>query len=207
MSATTSPRDPRAAEVLTFWFGTDADDAEVIRACGKRWFRPDAEVDAAIRARFTGLREDAIAGACDDWLASAHGRLALIVLVDQFSRNLFRDDARAFEHDALAHAWCVDGLRSGADRALRPIERVFLYLPLEHSESIEDQRRAVDLFAALRDAAPAALRASFQEFLDYALRHHDVIARFGRFPHRNATLGRASTEQERAFLAQPGSSF
>ena len=212
MNTATRPHHPRAAEVLAFWFGPGGstppgDEAETVRACIARWFSRDAQVDAAIRACFAGLRDDAIAGVLDDWLATPHGRLALIVLVDQFSRNLFRDDARAFEHDALARAWCIEGLRLRADLTLRPLERLFLYLPLEHSESVEDQRRAVALCTALRDAAPAALRASFQGFLDYAVRHHDVIARFGRFPHRNAALGRASTTQELAFLAQPGSSF
>jgi uncharacterized protein (DUF924 family) len=199
--------DPRIDEVLAFWFGRAADDAGVLASQGARWFARDAEFDAAIRERFAPLREEAVAGRLDAWLATPRGRLALILLVDQFSRNLFRGDARAFEHDPLARRWSLDGIRAGDDRALRAIERVFFYLPLEHSESLADQQRAVQLFANLRDEAPAALLGNFAGFLDYAQRHHDVIARFGRFPHRNGALGRASTAEEIAFLAQPGSSF
>src|SRR5690606_17027234 len=128
------------------------------------------------RERFVPLREEAVTGRLDDWTDTPRGRLALILLVDQFSRNLFRGDARAFEHDPLARRWTLDGIRVGADRSLRAIERVFFYLPLEHSESLDDQRLAVQLFANLRDEAPAALLGSFAGFLDYAQRHHDVIA-------------------------------
>jgi uncharacterized protein (DUF924 family) len=202
-----TPDDPRCRDLLEFWFGIRVDDADVIADRSALWFGGDAELDATIRARFGRLRETAIAGQLDDWLARPRGLLALVILVDQFSRNLFRGDPRAFEHDALARTWCEQGLRDGVDRALRPIERLFLYLPLEHSESLQDQQRSVALFAALRDAAPATLRESFGDFFGYAERHRDVIARFGRFPHRNAALGRVSTAQEIAFLRQPGSSF
>lgn len=199
--------DERIDEVLAFWFGRAGSDAGVLASHGARWFARDPAFDAVIRERFAPLRADAVAGRLDAWLATPRGRLALILLVDQFSRNLYRGDARAFEHDALARRWSLEGIRGGDDRALRAIERVFFYLPLEHSESLEDQQRAVAMFANLRDEAPAALLGNFSDFLDYAQRHHDVIARFGRFPHRNAVLGRASTAEEAAFLAQPGSSF
>jgi uncharacterized protein (DUF924 family) len=199
--------DPRIEEVLAFWFGRATSDARVLASQGARWFARDAEFDSAIRERFMPLRTEAVSGRLDAWLGTPRGRLALILLVDQFSRNLFRGDARAFEHDALARRWSHDGIRTGDDRALRPIERVFFYLPLEHAESLVDQQRAVQLFANLRDEAPAALLGDFAGFLDYARRHHDVIARFGRFPHRNGALGRESTAEEIAFLAQPGSSF
>ena len=162
---------------------------------------------ASLLERFVPLREDAVSGRLDGWTDTPRGRLALILLVDQFSRNLFRGDARAFEHDPLARRWTLDGIRAGDDRSLRVIERVFFYLPLEHSESLDDQRLAVQLFANLRDEAPAALLGNFAGFLDYAQRHHDVIARFGRFPHRNAVLGRRSTAEEAAYLAQPGAGF
>lgn len=203
----TQAADPRIEEVLAFWFGRSASDAGVLASQGARWFARDADFDATIRERFAPLREEAVAARLDAWLAAPRGRLALILLVDQFSRNLFRGDARAFEHDPLARRWSLDGIRAGDDRALRAIERVFFYLPLEHSESLADQQRVVQLFANLRDEAPAALLGNFAGFLDYAQRHHDVIARFGRFPHRNGTLGRESTADEVAFLAQPGSSF
>lgn len=201
------PSDPRIEDVLAFWFGAAANDPDAIEAESKRWFARDADFDAAIRERFAPLREDAVSGRLDAWLDTPRGRLALILLVDQFSRNLFRGDARAFEHDPLARRWSLDGIRTGDDRALRAIERVFFYLPLEHSESLADQQRAVDLFTNLRDEVPAALQDTFAGFLDYAQRHHDVIARFGRFPHRNGVLARDFTPEEAAYLAQPGSGF
>ena len=194
-------------EVLTFWFGTRVDDADTMAEKGAIWFRGGEDVDATIRARFADLRKAAIEGRLSNWLKTPRGRLALVILVDQFSRNLFRDDARAFAHDALARTWCEDGLRRGVDRVLRPIERVFFYLPLEHSESLHDQRKSVALFSALRDEVGPELQAAFTQFLEYAERHRDVVARFGRFPHRNAALARASSEQERLFLQQPGSAF
>jgi uncharacterized protein (DUF924 family) len=195
-----------ARDVLQFWFG-DGDDAQSIARNAQRWWQADAAFDAEIAQHFSRLRERAIGGELDDWASSPQGRLALIVLVDQFSRNLLRRDPRAFEHDPLARRWCKDGLDAGADVPLRPIQRVFFYLPLEHSESIADQDRAVRLFTHLRDEVPVALREPFANFLNYAQRHRDVIARFGRFPHRNAVLGRSSTAEEIAFLQQPGSSF
>ncbi|MEO5559113.1 MAG: DUF924 family protein [Dokdonella sp.] len=201
------PDDPRCSELLDFWLGTSASDADVILQRGSLWFGGGADVDASIRARFGELREAAITGLLDDWLAFARGRLALVILVDQFSRNLFRADAHAFAHDGIALAWCKQGLDAGTDRALRPIERVFFYLPLEHSEVLADQQRSVALFRALPGEGGAGVHAAFANFLDYAQRHRDIIARFGRFPHRNAVLGRPSTTQEIAFLGQSGSSF
>ena len=199
--------DPRCADVLAFWFGEGSDDARILDEKGALWFKAGASVDAEVRARFGALHAAAVAGELDHWLAMPRGRLALIVLVDQFSRNLFRDDARAFAHDALARGWCEDGLALGVERNLRAAERVFLYLPLEHSESIADQQHSVALFAHLRDGVAPALRKQFENFLGYAMRHRDVILRFGRFPHRNRVLGRVSTPAEVEFLAQPGSSF
>lgn len=201
------PDDPRCSALLEFWFGTRAGDADVIQERGSLWFKGGADLDASIRTRFGELREAAIAGVLDDWLVFARGRLALVILVDQFSRNVFRADARAFAHDGLARAWCEQGLAAGADRALRPVERVFFYLPLEHSEVLVDQQRSVALFRALLDDVDADAHAAFADYLDYAERHRDIIARFGRFPHRNSVLRRASTAQEIAFLEQPGTSF
>ncbi len=204
--AVTAP-DPRSREVLAFWFGDSADDATVIGEQGPLWFRGGDAVDAQIRDRFAVLRDDAVAGLLDAWSATPHGQLARVILVDQFSRNLFRDDPRAFAHDALARQWADAALDAGSDCLLRPIERVFLYLPLEHSEALADQQRSVRAFTALLDDVPAPLHDAFANYLDYARRHHDVIARFGRFPHRNAILGRPSTAEEVEFLQQPGSTF
>ena len=146
-------------------------------------------------------------GSLDGWRETALGQLALIVLTDQFPRNMYRDTPAAFAFDALARRWCHEGIEAEADRALRPIERVFFYLPLEHSESLADQDLSLSVFRELALEAAPAMRESFDNFASYAVRHHAVIARFGRFPHRNAILGRASTPEEAAFLLTPGSSF
>lgn len=196
-----------ADAVLRFWFGDHPDEVLAIQAQSARWFRREAAFDDQIRTRFGALREAAIAGTLDDWRVSPRERLALIILVDQFSRNLFRASAQAFAHDALARRWCVDGLARGDDRQLLPVERWFFYLPLEHSESLDDQQRSVALFTALRDEASADWRPMFAGALDFAEKHRVIIERFGRFPHRNAVLGRVSTAEELAFLEQPGSSF
>ncbi len=196
-----------ASTILRFWFGTATDDLDVAEQCGKLWWKKDAQTDARIRERFTGALDDAVNGRCDVWLNDARGRLAMIILTDQFSRNMYRETPRAFAYDHLALKWCKEGLEAGVDRALRPIERVFVYLPLEHSESPEDQDRSVELFTELANGVPEEKRKLFDGYVDYAERHRDIVRRFGRFPHRNAILGRPSTAEELAFLKQPGSSF
>jgi uncharacterized protein (DUF924 family) len=193
--------------ILDFWFGAGATDAESIEQKSALWWGGNSALDGEIKERFGILREDAVCGRLNDWVDMPRGRLALIILIDQFSRNILRNDARAFAHDALARTWCVEGIENAVDRRLRPIECVFLYLPLEHSESMADQDRAVALFTVLLDGAAETQREAFANFLDFARRHRDIIARFGRFPHRNRVLGRASTPAEQAFLQQPGSSF
>jgi uncharacterized protein (DUF924 family) len=193
--------------IHAFWFGGDPDDAQLAAGRSKLWWSKDPAVDAAMRQRFGPWLARAAARALDDWLATPVGRLALILLTDQVPRNIHRGTPRAFAFDALARHWCEEGIAAGQDEALRPLERVFFYLPLEHSESLADQERAVALFRTLAQAAPAGARKTFDGFLDYALRHREVIARFGRFPHRNRVLARASTARELVFLAEPGSSF
>lgn len=195
---------PAAAAVLDFWFGTSVDDTATAQARGRLWWSKDAEVDADMRRRFTALVEAAAGGSHDDWAATARGQLALILLFDQFPRNIFRDTPQAFAFDARALQLAQDLLASGGDRRLQRIERVFCYLPLEHAESIAMQERSVELFTALAAEQP---EGPFAGYLDYARRHRDVVARFGRFPHRNRILGRASTPEELEFLKQPGSSF
>lgn len=191
--------DPRVAEVLAFWFGEPAE-----RALGRprdAWFRKDDGFDAAIRARFGALVDEARAGGPAGWESDDDGALALLVVCDQFPRNLFRGDARAFALDARALALAKRVVAEGRDARLRPVERAFVYLPFEHSESLADQREAVRLFGALRGDPDAG------GYHEWALKHLEVIERFGRFPHRNEALGRTSTAQELAFLAQPGSRF
>ena len=194
-------------EILQFWFGSSADDAAVVAEKSRLWWSKDAAVDAECRARFLHPVEAAGQGKLDYWGSAARGRLALILLTDQFPRNIFRGKARAFAFDAAARTHNLEGIALGHDRELRLIERVFFYLPLEHSESLADQERAVALYEELAAAAPPEQKATFADFHRYAVRHRDIIARFGRFPHRNSLLERASTIEEVAFLATPGSSF
>ncbi|TFV96564.1 DUF924 domain-containing protein [Oxalobacteraceae bacterium OM1] len=198
------------ATIHAFWFGphvAELDDAAIAHRQTALWWRKNPAVDAAMRTRFAGCIEQAAAGALDGWTATPQGCLALVLLMDQFTRNVHRDTPAAFACDAQARAWVRAALDAREDTLLRPIERVFLYLPFEHAEDMADQGRAVALFTALHDGVPPAQREPFKGFLDYALKHRTVIARFGRFPHRNAILGRTSTEEEIAFLAQPGSRF
>jgi uncharacterized protein (DUF924 family) len=199
---------PRAAaEVLEFWFGPDPDDPATPKRQAALWWGKVPALDEQIRVRFAPLRVRAIAGELGDWLATPRGRLAAIILVDQFSRNLFRGDPESFRHDPLARRWCREGLDAGHDRVLRPVERQFLYLPLQHSEDPRDQERSVALYAALVAAVPPEARAQYRDYLRFAQRHREIIERFGRFPHRNGILGRESTPAEAAFLREPGSSF
>jgi uncharacterized protein (DUF924 family) len=190
-----------------FWFGASTDDAIVAQERAKLWWIKREETDNAIRQRFEAYVLKAASHELDAWAATPTGRLALIILTDQFPRNIYRNTPQFFAFDALALAWCKEGVEGNVQVALRPIERVFFYLPLEHSESLDDQERSVALFRELVDSLVPSQRAAFEGFLDYAIRHRDVITRFGRFPHRNRILGRASSPEELAFLKEPGSSF
>jgi uncharacterized protein (DUF924 family) len=165
------------------------------------WFRADPAYDAQIETRFLALHAAAQAHALDDWKNDPHGCLALVILLDQMPRNMFRGTPRAFESDAQALALSDEAVTRGFDRELLPVERMFLYMPYQHSEDLATQQRSLELFAKLEG------EPSLKESIDYAHRHHDVIARFGRFPHRNAILGRVSTDAELEYLKQPGAGF
>lgn len=193
--------------ILAFWFGNSKDDAVTASEQTKLWWSKDERTDQEIRRRFESSTEAMGRGDLDDWAATPHGLLAMVLLVDQFPRNMYRNLPESFAFDTLALRWSLHALERGMDNRLRPIERVFLYLPLEHSESLADQQRAVFLFEQLLREVPAEQHDVFAGFLDYAIRHRDVIARFGRFPHRNRILERESTPEEVAFLEEPGSSF
>jgi uncharacterized protein (DUF924 family) len=182
-----------AAEVLDFWFASDPTKRR------KAWFEKDPAFDMAC-AEFAAARDLAKAGGLDDWADTPHGGLALLILLDQLSRNLHRGSAEAFAADAKARATARAMIAHGFDQALTPVERIFVYLPFEHSEDLADQDMSVRLFASLESAEGS-------NTLDYAERHRDVIRRFGRFPHRNAALGRVSTADEEAYLAEPGAGF
>ncbi len=189
MSSTT----PEA--ILEFWFGPPPHRPR------DAWFRKDASFDAVVRERFGDAVDDALAGGLVHWSRTARGALAHVILLDQFTRNIHRDTPRAFAGDALALAAAREAIARGFDRELEPIERGFLYLPFEHSEEWAMQERSLALFGQL------AAETGDRTLLDWAEKHAAIIRRFGRYPHRNAALGRPSTAAELEFLRLPGSSF
>lgn len=197
----------RAEELLAVWFGPLDADGLPAPARVRRWFAVDPGFDESLRRVFAPDLAAARRGELDGWQATPRGRLALVLLLDQLGRNLHRGTPEAFAGDARALALARAALAAGDADRLLPIEQVFLLLPFEHAEDPDAQATSVAGFERLLAAAPARGRPLFEEFLDYARRHRDVIARFGRFPHRNAALGRATTPEEAAFLATPGSSF
>lgn len=199
------PASPES--VLDFWFGAPGSAAEIAGRQSKLWFGKSLANDQAVIDRFAATLTAATAGQLDAWANTPRGRLALVIVLDQFPHHIHRDQAQAFATDPQSLALSLAALESGEDRKLAPIERVFLYLPLEHAESIEMQERSVSLYEQLANEAAADERALFDNFLDYARKHLDVVARFGRFPHRNEILGRPSTPEELEFLKQPGSRF
>jgi uncharacterized protein (DUF924 family) len=189
---------PVVADVLAFWFAAEN---------AARWYVADAAFDAEIRERFGELASEAAEGRLARWADTPGGWLALLILLDQFSRNLYRNDARAWAQDDSAQRLALSGIARGDDHRLSPLQRVFAYMPLEHAESMELQQRSVELFDRLCHDVPPEQREPFDNFLAYAKKHRDVIGRFGRFPHRNAALGRIDTPQEARYLAQPGAGF
>jgi len=173
-----------AADVLAFW-----------RDAGpKKWFAKNDAFDAELRTRFLATYESAAAGKLSDWEATPEGALALTIVLDQFPRNMFRHDPRAFAADATARAVAERAIARGFDSQFPPAERSFFYLPFEHSEAMADQERCCALFRAMGDA----------DLLHWAELHADIIRRFGRFPHRNAALGRSTTPAEKSFLDNDG---
>jgi len=174
--------------VLNFWFN---------ELTPKDWFVKSDDIDASITDRFSGLHLALSRGVSDEWRATPEARLALIIVFDQFPRNIYRGSPLAFATDGLALKEAKAALAMGADKAIVEDRRIFFYMPFEHAEDIAEQERCVTLFEALGNA----------NYLDYANQHHDIIARYGRFPHRNPILGRASTAEEKAYLATPGAGF
>jgi len=191
--------DPEIERVLAFWFGTLIDGfADTVTR--QRWFDGETDFDALCAREFAMLLDAATNGDLEHWAAAPRGRLAFIIVTDQFSRQIHRGSARAFAADALALACAKDGVALGHDRTLGHDERSFFYLPFEHSESRIDQHTSVGLMSLLADEAPPAHRGDALHTLDFAIRHRDIVLRFGRFPHRNAALGRVSTAEEIEFL-------
>lgn len=185
-------------ELLDFWLSVRARPL---------WFEKDAAFDEEIRRRFADWIPPAAQGRLAEWERTPESCLALLVLLDQFPRNLFRTSPRAFMHDPAARLVAGRAIARGHDQAVPLDCRFFFYLPYEHSENLEEQRQSLTLFRRWVEAHEGAARAEAEDQFRYVLRHHEIIERFGRFPHRNAILGRASTPQELAFLAEPMSSF
>lgn len=175
-------------EIVKFWFE---------ELTPEDWYRKDPSIDAQIRTRFGGIYDTLKSDVPESWLSTPRGSLAAILVLDQFPRNMFRDDTRAFATDARALALAKRAIAKGVNMRLTPDQRAFIYMPFQHSEDRADQARSIELFTALGNKLN----------LDFAVRHKQIIDRFGRFPHRNATLGRALTEEETAFLKEPSSSF
>jgi uncharacterized protein (DUF924 family) len=193
--------DPERREIralLDFWFGAGTGEADQPRDI---WWESSPEFDAALRSRFLALHGRAERGELGSWLAEPEGALALVILLDQLSRNLYRGTPRAYASDVLARTAAEHALAAGFDARLPAVRRRFLYMPLMHSEQLADQQRCVALFATVTEPSDA------EQALASAQRHAAIIARFGRFPHRNEVLGRETSSAEEAFLREPNSSF
>ncbi len=195
-------------EILDFWIGDAVSSAEATKEKSKLWFRKSKETDALLRDRFAETVEALANGLAEDWAARCvRARLAAIVALDQFSRNIYRGTPQSFANDARALKLALQAIDIDEHLELPVVEQVFLYLPLEHAEDAEMQKLSVKLFTRLHETAPEAFNDACADWLDYAVRHKKIIDLYGRFPHRNAVLGRQSTIAELDFLTQPGSSF
>lgn len=177
-------------EVLRFWFEETAP---------QQWFQINESFDRDIRERFLITYEMALNGLCESWKRDAEGALALCIVLDQFPRNMFRGDSRSYASDQMALLVSKEAIHKGFDQLLTPLRRRFLYLPFEHSEELREQKRSLELFSAMKELDPVSY--------EYAVRHHAVIEKFGRFPHRNAILGRSSTQEELEFLSKLPAGF
>lgn len=197
-----------ATSVLEFWFGKNPDDPKTVGERLSKWFTRNDAFDAEVRRTLGDAAEQAARGELDGWAQSSpRERLALVLLLDQVPRNLHRGDKRAFATDDKAQKVVTEGLSKGDEVSLSFLERAFFYMPLEHSERLEHQRWSVQRFEKLHGDAPPELKETLRSFLDYARRHHYVIDKFGRFAHRNAVLGRQTTQQEADFLAKHPEGF
>lgn len=189
--------------VLDFWFEGEA----LGQVQMERWWKKTPEVDRLIRQRFASLVDELYQGLSQRWSESPKSCLAAIICLDQFSRNMYRETRQSFQYDALALELAEQGLQKGFDRSLSPLERAFFIMPLMHDESLTSQERCISLLSELVCETEGQLERYLEGSLDFARKHHDIIARFGRYPHRNNILGRESTPEELEFLKEPGSSF
>ncbi len=208
MGASITDDDQRRIDaVLAFWFKEHQLSAPQIDRRMDIWFGEDPAFDHEIRQAFAADVEKASEGELDHWADEPRGRLALILLLDQFRRNIYRGTARAFEKDKAALRLCVEGAMQKKDRGLTPIQRVFFYMPLQHAESRKVQAKSVELFSRLAEAVSPTLKETFLTIAQFAELHHDIIEQYGRFPHRNAVLGRDNTPEEDEYLAGDAPDF
>ena len=197
----------RIEAVIAFWFKEQTLSAPQIDHRMDVWFGEDDVFDQEIRAEFANEVEHASDGELDHWAEEPRGRLALILLLDQFRRNIYRNTAEAYSRDKVALKLCVEGAIAKKDQGLAPIERAFFYMPLQHAESAKVQERSVLLFNKLADAVSPTYQATFATMAQFAELHRDIIEQFGRFPHRNRVLGRTNTPEEDEYLAGDSPDF
>lgn len=197
----------RIDEILGFWFKEQQLSAPQIDRRMDIWFGEDKAFDLEIEREFADDVESASAGKLDHWAEEPRGRLALILLLDQFRRNIHRNSAKAFEKDKAALKLCVEGAMQKKDQGLTPIERVFFYMPLQHAESGKVQAKSVELYNKLAESVSATYRETFSTIAQFAELHRDIIEQFGRFPHRNKLLGRKNTAAENEYLATDSPDF
>jgi len=197
----------RIDAILSFWFKEHALAAPQIDRRMDIWFGEDRVFDLEVKKEFATDVDDASAGRLDHWAHSPRGRLALILLLDQFRRNIYRNTARAFEMDKAALKLCVEGAIAKKDKGLAPIERAFFYMPLQHAESRKVQEKSLALYTRLAQMVSPTYRETFETIAQFAELHRDIIERFGRFPHRNKLLGRQNTPEEDQYLAGDSPNF
>ena len=195
--------------VLRFWFGDLKENEAPSGVHRKMWWIKDSENDKRIKDNFGNDLRLAIDGELDDWKICSDGLLALIILLDQFSRNIYRGTYKAFSQDEMSLQICTEGIGKGFDKELHPVKRIFFYMPLMHSEDIAMQEKSIECFSKLTEELkkPESVANIVSDSYEYALKHYEIIKRFGRYPHRNEILGRESTKEEIEFLNEPGSSF
>lgn len=199
--------DPDVRRVLDFWFQPGSMDQPTIDSRMDRWFTADAVTDAVIRTEFGPMVDRASKGQLDSWTGTPEGRLALILLLDQFRRHIYRGTPKAFSRDPHALKLCVEGAMQGEYKSLTPLQQAFFFMPLQHAESLKIQERSAKIYAGLVGNVSDTLKATFATFAQFAELHHDIIESFGRFPHRNKVLGRENTAEENEYLDSGGPAF
>ena len=199
--------NPDIQRILDFWFSDSELDSPQLDSRMDRWFGANDELDEQIRSEFGELIEQAPTGQLESWADTPRGRLALIILLDQFSRNAYRGTAQAFTHDKKALKLAIEGTLAGDHKQLNSVERMFFFMPLQHAESLKIQEKSVSIFKALAETVPGTLHETFLMAAQFAELHRDIVAEFGRFPHRNAVLGRPDSSAEAAYLGDDNPSF